>query len=298
MLVRYGGYRIQSEAVDSNAALEADVMRFMAILGFCLLVVFALVQTLPMQKTQKLQIESEQILQLRLQQLSDKLESLQQQNSALNQYHKKLTGALVKQSLVKTEQRAELQEKLQRQKDKLTQLQSLLSDDRTELSRVRRQLEMSELSVAVLKREFKQLDQGEQGQQSQSQLAEVNNSNEDSVQVQEKRTGFSLHFTDQGAFETLVERGRVSVFYFSKNSSWRVLGVERFVEQILPKTYYQMAAETIPEPLLVAAKQYSSAAQWAVLLDPAMINKIQQIMSENEAGDLAITTTGEVELKR
>lgn len=299
MLMRYSGYRIQSDAVDSNAALEADVMRFMAILGFCLLVVFALVQTMPMEKSDKIQIESEQILQARLQQLSSELETLQQQNSVLSQQHQQLTGVLVEQSLVKEKQRAVLYQKLLRQKDKLQQLQGLLTDDRTELSRVRRQLEMSESSVVVLTREFSQLNQDQKNVQAESAMPAADSSDValpvESDVAQQPRVGFSLHFTDQNAFETLVDRQTISVFYFSEQKSWRVLGSRRFTEQILPKIYYQMASETIPETLQVSAKNYSLDAKWAVQLDRNMVDQIQAIMGLNEGGDLEITASGKVE---
>ncbi len=63
--------------IDDDRALETDIMRFMAILGFCLMAVFALIQSIPVsQQTGGVGLQTQPMLEEQLTRLHDQVRSL------------------------------------------------------------------------------------------------------------------------------------------------------------------------------------------------------------------------------
>lgn len=85
---------------DEAEALQTDVMRFMAILGLCLMVVFALVQSIPVSQTDATpKLATISTLEQKNVQLQEKLKELQKENQILTKKIEEKKTDLSRQNL-------------------------------------------------------------------------------------------------------------------------------------------------------------------------------------------------------
>ena len=125
---------------QDDSILETDIMRFMAIFGFCLMIIFAMVQSLPfVPQSEAPVIEDPVELQQRLmdlestiQQLTRSLVNVEQQNQTLMQ---RLTGEQMK----------------------VRQLMGTLQQREQSLTQIRRKIQRRETIVAKLDQQLKSI---------------------------------------------------------------------------------------------------------------------------------------------
>ncbi len=126
----------------------------------------------------------------------------------------------------------------------------------------------------------------------------------DAESAEAKRaTGFLLRFESDEAMFDLIESGSVSLFAFGEGTAWRLAaraGRYSFHAAAAPKQIYEMTPATVPANLLRALRRRASLppdhVTWGVVL-PAMIRSdIERLMHDSSGGHLLIQSDGRVRL--
>lgn len=118
-----------------------------------------------------------------------------------------------------------------------------------------------------------------------------------------RATGFLLRFESDEAMFDLIEAGGVSLFALGEGSTWRLAasgGRFSFHAVAAPKQIYEMTPATVPADLLRALRRRASVptnhVTWGVVL-PAMIRSdIERLMRDSNGGRLLIQSDGRVRL--
>jgi|GEM_PF-2678631 len=304
---------------SDEAMLETDIMRFLAIMALCMMVIFSLVQSLP--KTEKPEpsvpletTDAVQVEQLKhqlgkmtaeLQQLKQDAEAKKQQiqQQGKQNHFKNLVVDLNQQLSSSQQQTQQLDQQLQGlQKDKL-------------VDKIRWQAKMSELQ--------NKLDQVQQKLQSNTQLLKaISGTKTKSVATKKAvvktpvidnvepkpnqaatpkavkkpaKKGFSLRFANDAALAQLVQQGRVELWRKSGNSYQRWLG-SRWQNTNAKGQLYQMAAHTVPAQYRKQAVG-NGQRQWFVALPGGVRTQINTLMKQQAGGELVIDASSKVRLK-
>lgn len=319
---RYAKYPPGSAGQDTEA-LQTDVMRFMAIIGLCLMAVFALVQGIPVQEKGKtvhpaqaarlreevrvLQL-SVQELQLELQGLKAGMQRTQQQLATAEQTLDQVTS---RARLARSErdrllsQVEDLENQLERKQHELAAIsQSAMHKEQDlaalqgSLSGVRASLEHNRSKLAALKRET-------QPSAPDSPVAVP----PDPEPVSPARTwpekqGFTLRFVSDGALDDLVAAGSVSLYAMAESRAWRlslVAGRAVAVREPTPGWFHEMSSMTVPEQYIQGLANSPEVPDrpeivWGVQLPATTREAIASLMQGRQGGELVIRADGRVEL--
>ncbi|MGD8615512.1 MAG: hypothetical protein PVI91_07620 [Gammaproteobacteria bacterium] len=300
-------------------ALQTDVMRFMSILGLCLMAVFALVQSLPLHETALARPEPE------VQRLQQKIVSQQQRARALETELDRLSAQL--RSTQERENGA--QRALASARVQLSligeQAQQARSDrDRVnaELERLRQQLAQVRNALAGIEQTAR--DRARSLQETQERLHEQRNKLDDIARradaLQAERPGpssdappspasetrgFTLRFASVEALERLVATKRVSLYAMSGKQAWRLrlsAGKPVFASAQPPGWFHEMAASTVPVDYTRTLDTSTggsapSPVVWGVQLPGATTQQIAALTRSAAGGSLVIGTDGRVRLE-
>ena len=272
-------------AGNDTDALQTDVMRFMSIIGLCLMAVFALVQGLPVQDQGKAAAVAQSSRlrevvhsqQLQLEQLQDALRALQviagqaeqradevqapsdSLDSALQQLRAerqqlgaelaRVGDALVqaRQSLATAQARSHLQaERLADLEDRLQGTGQQLDKGRDEIARLQRSTQQA------------QPDRQQEGPAPLEKTAvmavaqpapRVVPASKQQMPRPVKKPGFSLQFDSNAALDRLIASGEVSLYAMTERQTWRasLRGSEAVVAPAeKPRWFHEMATQTVP----------------------------------------------------
>jgi hypothetical protein len=302
---------------NDTDALQTDVMRFMSILGLCLMAVFALVQSIPQQDEDarrsqpRLDNLQQQIAvqQRRATDLQHKLEQLSAQTrsaQALNQRAQQQLARLIDQTTEARKERQRLNAELQH-------LNRELARGKEQLATLRRAAHSGEQSLNVLQQ---RIDQERQRLDDISQRADALEhtpaTKTDSPAGEQSppllpppgRQGFTLRFASTEALERLVAAGTVSLYAMAGRQAWRLSldgGQRSFAPDPFPGWFHEMAPATVPDDytraLRAAPGQPDNATLvWGVQLPPAARQDIASLTRELSGGDLLIGVDGRVRL--
>ena len=305
-------------------ALQTDVMRFMSIIGLCLMAVFALVQSLPLEQTVPtrpdpekeklhrdiaLQQERADVLQADLSRLTTELRSAQAHKAGAQQA---LASAQQQLTLVvdQTEQAhskrdrltAELEilgRQLARGRDELAGIQQAAQQQVRELRELRPQLREEERKLDDISKRTSALQQ----KQPSTPHAPVTDKRLPPVPGPEKQ-GFTLRFASNEALDQLVTAGTVSLYAMAGKQAWRLSpgnGSPAFASDMFPGWFHEMAASTVPsEYFQILEKSVGQLAQssvvWGVQLPPATKQGIASLTRGLQGGTLMIGANGQVTL--
>ncbi len=300
---------------DEIEALQTDVMRFFAILCLCLMVIFALVQSLPVVATPSSpQLVSPASLQQRIQDLRQRIDALQVQRQRLDaQIADRLNIRQIAAEQARNAQRkladiqgqltqagrqaAALDQKIQEQRDALNtghvQRRALNADidhQQQRLNQIRQQLEIMDSQPAAA---------------SQQVVPEKKQPIADAAAEPSPDKGFALQFESPEVLTRLVRAGKIKLFARIGDSAWQLAATARECRAIphqAPSVYYEMAAHTVPMVFVDALKNSVAAfgadtTQWAVVLPDDIRRKIEQIMTTHSAGRIVIGQLGAVRLE-
>ena len=106
--------------------------------------------------------------------------------------------------------------------------------------------------------------------------------------------GLSLQFSSQADFLRLMSRGKVKVFAFNAD---RIMALDNnlvFRPVPSPGQVYEIDAQTIPDQLQSALPGSMSLAKWAVGLSATVQTQIQQLVQKHDKGQLYIDRFEEV----
>ncbi len=295
-------------------ALQTDVMRFMSILFLCLMAVFALVQSVPLQEKDRnrpepeleklhqaiaLQQERARLLQADLQRLTTQTQSAQQRNTRAQQA---LSSAQQKLALI-VDQTQLARSDRDRVTAELEVLKQQLAQGRAELAGIQQAAQTKTHSLRELQRQL-----GEQQKKlddiSQRATA-LNRKKRPPPEPAAGKQGFTLRFASAGALHRLVAADTVSLYGMVGKQAWRLslsAGSPVFAPDAFPGWFHEMAASTVPvEYVQTLEKSVDRLAQpsvvWGVQLPPATQQGIASLTRGLRGGNLVIGADGQVTLE-
>ncbi len=277
-----GIYGRASSGTDEADVLQTDVMRFMAILGICLMIIFALVKAIPMTPPDASPIiESQDSLNREIQGLKSRISTLR---TELAEVLSDIKGAKQKRTAV-TQSLLSIKNELETSRQNLAEMGKALKERKTPFSKMRH--EMKKEAVNIRKQE--------QALARQRKSAPVSPT-EDVTQE-----GFVVRFVSDAALTALIEK-RVIQFYAMIGKTARELrikdGVARYDTSSRPSSFYEMSSRTVPESYIDTLKQAVAVlgdnVTWGVILPEKIQKRIHLQMAGKTGGILVIHSNGQV----
>ena len=320
---RYTG--APGSAGSDTDALQTDVMRFMSILGLCLMAVFALVQSIPRQdpegirpepqleKLQRdiaLQQQRAQHLEAQLERLTAQTRSAQEQTTTTQQA---LSSARQQLTLL-IDQNAQARSDRDRLTAELNTLRQQLAQAREELAGIQQAARTDTQSLRELQRRLgeqrQQLDDlgrratGLEAKRTPRPAAPVNKSLPPPVAAP-VRPGFTLRFASTEALDRLVAAGEVRLFAMADRKAWRLSpgnGARVFAPDAFPVWFHEMAPATVPAGYVQSLERAvrgpaKALVVWGVQLPAATRQEIASLTRGVQVGNLVIGADGQVTLE-
>jgi len=312
-------------AGSDTDALQTDVMRFMSILGLCLMAVFALVQAIPLQDTDgarpepagpqllqtiALQQQRTQRLQADLDRLSAQLQEVNERNSharlALSSTQQQLTR-LVAQTQQARSDRDRVTAELNGLHDRLAQGREELADIQRAAQQKRQSLQHLRQRLDAARNQLDDIDQRTAALRTDPAPAAIAPvvDKPPAPPAKDRKQGFTLRFASAGALESLVAAGTVSLYAMAGKQAWRLslaAGHPAFAPVTFPDWFHEMAPSTVP-PAYPANLEKSvgqgllATLVWGVQLPAATRQGIASLTRDHRGGDLVIGADGRVTLE-
>jgi len=314
-------------------ALQTDVMRFMSIIGLCLMAIFALVQGIPVeergkpapfvesaQHTQLASIRREigaqqqqlQELQANLQALQAEKEHTQQVVTVAQQHLEQLAGQTQQVSEVRAGLAAQL-ENLDRQLEQgrqalvdieqaSLQKEQDLAELRTQLLATQRQLDDSREAIEMHRQQSRQQTAKPVPRQHSTPAPEP----EPAAKPVPARQGFVLRFASAAALDRLVAAGSVKLYGMADQQAWQLslhAGRPAIAPATFPGWFHEMSAATVPAHYLRSLETATdspgqSPIVWGVQLPVATKAAITTLTRGQQGGALVIRDDGQVILEK
>lgn len=295
--------RLSAAESDDVEALQTDIMRFMAILGFCLMVIFAMVQSLPQSEVQhEPQIVSKEILEQELKELLDTYKNLEAKVEDLKEKEQNRRSQL-----------EVIAKKVDSGKEDLALLQTEISSKVNDLLTVRSKISKQEAQAESVSRAIEQLEK-ERDQKIQKEKEEklrklrekpqpIEKPKPEQTKVEvpqksepppkaEKKKGLSLRFASDETLLSLIERGVVK-FYLSKNGQYFRVTKTAIKLEPLDAQFYQMSSYTVPNSLIKQIKRKFTVTRstlYGVTLNNRVQSQLSKYVSQQKSGELVINS--------
>jgi len=303
--------------MDEMEALQTDVMRFIAILGLCLMVIFALVKSLPMvPPDDRPRIEDPESLSGEAERLGNRIRELR----------KVLTDLMAETEMARiswqtTTIQAEKAEKalermvalidsageeLGKSEKRLINLQKEIDRREISLSRIRSKIQAEKRRLVdtevSLKRARQTLLRDKTVREAPEKRPETNPAQPPQRVAKE---GFTLRFDSDKALESLILKGVVGFYAMVGKNAWQLNFMEggpRFDRSGRPRVFYEMEAGTVPASYGRAFRKAVAAfgpgsVVWAVTLPNSIRTSITSRTADLKSGDLVIKENGKVFLE-
>jgi len=317
-------------AVGDTEALQTDVMRFMAIIGLCLMAIFALVQVIPVQEPGKPAPPSQaarlrEEIRAQQQQLRMLQAELQTQRSAKARTQQGLTVAQqqleqlagqTQQAHAQRERVATQLETLERQLEQgnqaLTDLEAATQQKTQNLDTVRGHLRETRAQLKRSRRELETLQHRARQQAAQpaaKPAIEKHTSSAPAAKPAPKplpaKQGFTLRFASAAALDRLVTAGSVTLYGMADQQAWRLsmdAGRPATAQASFPQWFHEMSAATVPAHYLRSLENTAngpaqSSVVWGVQLPAATKEAIAALTRGQPGGALVIRSNGQVILE-
>jgi len=265
--------RVHSQGDEQIEALQTDVMRFMAIIGLCLMAIFSMVQNAPKSPIEQTpQLDSKALL-------ADEIKILEINSEYLLDKISRLEARLQK-NLESTHQH------IKTQQQRFKKMNHTLKENKKTLIEMRKTL-------------HKEQHFQKKQQQAIEKVAPVQKTIKPPV-----KKGFSLRFSSNKALLSLLKQQPVNLYIMMKQNAWHLQKTGKNWKAnstALPQQYYQMSVETVPYMLKQTVKQQLSVHDnsdviWGIHLPGAMMQSIQGLMKNNSGGEIVINQAGQVTL--
>lgn len=318
--------------IDDDRALETDIMRFMAILGFCLMAVFALIQSIPVsQQTGGVGLQTQPKLEQQLTELHEQirtllskvaslqaeLEQLQQSSSQWEIQNQTVTEQLNRSEDHLLKQLVSAQELVQA----LHNEQEALASAQSQVRRLQRQSYREQLRLESVERNLARL----QDVQSQREvvalkpvvpnpaapepvvtkvvvprpLAAKKIASKPTPSVTSQQSpGLTMRYASTAAIERLIAARRTVLYGISGQRAWRSTVQGDFVATAKPVRPYELTES--PGQLLMqrfrrgSGLLSASGVQWWVTLDESIVSQISAHLDVHKSGQLVIQANGRV----
>jgi len=301
--------------------LQTDVMRFMSILGLCLMAVFALVQSIPVQEQDRLRSQPEldtlqqavalqqdraHELQADLDRLTADVENAQQRRDtaerALSATQQQLTRLADQAQQARRDRDAllaelqTLQDQLTQARDELTRLRQAAREPVQSPDELRQRLAVAQAKLADTARRATALEATAPPAPVRAQRP---------APPRAAQQGFTLRFASAEALQRLVASGAVSLYAMAGKQAWRLSpgdGAPVFAPDKLPNWFHEMEPSTVPPGYAGALAQAAGRAMpspvvWGVQLPPATRQGIASLTRGLSGGNLLIGADGRVTLE-
>ena len=305
--------RYPSPPVDDTSSLETDTMRFLAILSICLMIIFALIESIPPSETEvPVAVEQPAELEHTAEQLKEEIDRLNRKASELAHHLELLVADVEKkvqefdllsqQSDAKRAALREHQERLEAalmqtqmvedrlavQEEKLRRVTVRLQSRQQELSTSGRQLQAVKTALTV---EDNRLDALKSRVEPASR-ARVPDSPE------KPKEPLTLRFESTAALENLVRRRQIRLFAQLGGNFWESTPALAFTKGESPGQAYLITG-SVGDRLTKSFRRQaglltSRAPEWWVVFDDALGARIAALAQQNRHGTLLISANGSV----
>lgn len=278
---------------DEVEALNADVMRFMAILGLCLMLIFAAMEGVRVSSMDTSNENREKVEALN-NQLSQKIKILEQEK----QQNQKKSQAIVDNAEQRVQQ---LEQSNQMKQQENTQLKQMLQALKNKQKIEKNTAEMNEQL-----RQQKYLAEKKQTEillaQALTQVTQLKNEQLKKrimkKQPQSKQKGYMLRFSNDEALVQLVKQQQIQLIITQQGSPFRVRHNSTISKQALQGKHqmYTLNNHTVPR---IYQQAFNSTAtdRWGVILPPHITQSLQGMMQQHANGVLEINAQGRVSLQ-
>lgn len=287
---RHARFSAAAGAAGSDIdALQTDVMRFMAIIGLCLMAVFALVQSIPEREAVK-PVQPSRVAVVR--------PALQQEN--LQQ---------IRQRILQKKRAQQLQAELDALKSEKDQTQQILAVAQQRYEQVTGQIQQAREARERRENEGIRPPPQPADKPASEKPPPVPEASPAAKPVPDKQ-GFTLRFASAAALDRLITAGSVSLYGMDGQQAWRLsmdAGRPAVARASLPGWFHEMSAATVPAHYIrsldnVADGPGQVAIVWGVQLPSATKAAItarveQQQMQGEQGGTLVIRDDGQVALE-
>ena len=328
---RQAKYPSASAAAGSDTdALQTDVMRFMSIIGLCLMAVFALVQGIPVQEPGKpaqpsqqarlrleIRLQQQQLreLQTELQALKSAMHSTQQLLSTAQQHIEEVSGEAQQARAEREQLQARLENlgrQLERQRQALADIEQdshhkeqRLDELRQRLMNTQRQLDHSRQEIEALQRRTQQQTVKPVIEKPAPAEPPPKAASTPEQKPAAEKQGFTLRFESDAALDRLVAAGSVSLYAMADQQAWRLsmtTGRPAAAQVSLPRWFHEMSAATVPAHYSrslenAASGPGRSTVVWGVQLPAAAKQAIASLTRQRQGGELLIRGDGQVILE-
>lgn len=316
--------------IDDDRALETDIMRFMAILGFCLMAVFALIQSIPVsQQTGGVGLQTQPMLEEQLTRLHDQVrmllgkvaslqtqvEQLQKSNAQWQARSQALAEQLSRSEAQLLQQLVGAQELVQALQDE----RHALASAQSQVRRLQRQAYREQLRVESTERALAQIEQeiapapavAAVSTQAPTQVPAAESQNvpvqpkvpaapkpAPSTTVSNDPPSLTMRYASTAAIERLIAGKRTVLFGISGDRAWRSTPQGNFVATPKPVRPYELTES--PGQLLMqrfrrdSGLLSASEVQWWVTLDSSIVSQISAHLDQHRTGQLVIQANGQV----
>lgn len=270
-------------------ALQTDVMRFMAIIGLCLMAVFALVQSIPEREAVK-PVQPSRVAVVR--------PALQQEN--LQQ---------IRQRILQKKRAQQLQAELDALKSEKDQTQQILAVAQQRYEQVTGQIQQAREARERRENEVIRRSPQQADKPASEKPPPVPEASPAAKPVPDKQ-GFTLRFASAAALDRLITAGSVSLYGMDGQQAWRLsmeAGRPTVARASLPGWFHEMSAATVPAHYIRSLDNAADgpgqvAIVWGVQLPSATKAAItarveQQQMQGEQGGTLVIRDDGQVALE-
>ena len=309
--------------------LQADVMRFFAILCLCLMAIFALVKALPMSPpADRPTIAAPPDPSSEAAALKDKIAALKE---ALTRTQARLSAATAAIASVEAQaadaavRAQESLSRLSRTREELAAVSQTLKAARTEIKsreavlagivediKTKRRIR-EELAAQIQDEEQKYQELQTRLDRAAARLSLATQRQQPAptrippapVPTPPTSKGFTLRFDSDTALGRLIDRRRVQFYALAGQKAWKLNtanGQPVYTAAPMPAEIYEMETSTVPARYTASFSRQVAAfglgkVTWGVTLPEHTANAIKQLIQKPDGGDLVIMPSGEVVLK-
>lgn len=304
---------------DDVEALQTDIMRFMAILGFCLMVIFAMVQSLPnVEVQQEPQLISKELLEKQIENLESKAKEIEQKLQKLDSTlsDKQQQVMQIEEAINASKQNLqETKEKLQKELIDLTVARQNINRQERDIAKLNRQTarleELKQRAIDKIRNPEPTVSEPSKPVQTPQQTAEAPQQPKVDVEQskpqptpseeKEQEKGLSLRFSSDQALMSLIQQNTIK-FYVVKNKQYfRVLANGKVKVESINAQFYQMSAYTVPMSFKNRIKQHftlTRSAKFGVTLPSNIEQQLYQFVNKHKSGELIIDANGKVNFQK
>ena len=289
---------------DEIEMLQTDIQRFLAILAFCLLPVFMLVQSIPVVSYEKNTVIEK--LSRRIEEQNGELDRLRKENVTLNED----MGRLLNDPDINGRLRVDLNKAMERISHQREKIEALVQEKilgQNDLTSLKRQLMERDVKIRKLIREKNQVKRlFEKATKGLKAFIQKELKPDTDVQVAKEEKGLYVAFESDSAFIDLLETGKIQLFIHvtGAKQTFRAIRMKNRI-QFKPGApldgldLWEIKKIMIPREILDAFRKWTTLATREMMFVVGLSSDLSRQIREKEvqAGRILIDRDGKVQLR-